>query len=99
MPFDVDVIKVDVPDNATPETPWIITRQSRQRYFFPVPRESEDENGSRNMGYVTRVDASTAEADSDLRAVILDHVVSVTPLSFDMTSRVDFGELRKLLGE
>jgi len=99
MPFDVDVIKVDVPDNATPETPWIITRQSRQRYFFPVPREHEDENGSRNMGYITRVDADTPEADSDLRAVILDHVVSVTPLSFDMTSRVDFGELRKLLGE
>ncbi len=99
MPFDVDVIKVDVPDNATPETPWIITRQSRQRYFFPVPREVEDGNGSRNMGYTTRVDAETVEADSDLRTVVLDQKVSVTPLSYDMTSRVDFGELRQLLGE
>jgi broad specificity polyphosphatase/5'/3'-nucleotidase SurE len=59
----------------------------------------EDGNGSRNMGYTTRVDAETVEADSDLRTVVLDQKVSVTPLSYDMTSRVDFGELRQLLGE
>lgn len=99
MPFDVDVIKVDVPDNASPETPWVITRQSRERYFFPVPRKEADENGSRNMGYTTRVFADKTEPDSDLRAVLIDRKVSVTPLSYDMTSRVDFEELRRLLGE
>jgi len=32
-PFDVDVLKVDVPGNATSVTPWRTTRQSRQPYY------------------------------------------------------------------
>ena len=97
LPFDVDVLKVDIPQSATVETPWVLTRQSRQRYFFPVPREGDDGHGSRNMGYITRVDEESAEPESDLRTVVLEQKVSVTPLSFDMTSRVDFIALRDLL--
>jgi len=37
LPFDVDVLKIDVPDDATPETPWRLTRVSRHIYFVPIP--------------------------------------------------------------
>ncbi len=96
MPFDVDVLKVDVPSDATPETPWVVTRQSRQRYF-EVTTEVNPETGIQTVGYYTRVDEAKVEKDSDLRAVLLDKLVSVTPISLDLTSRVDFGDLRGLL--
>jgi len=34
LSFDVDLLKIDVPQDATPDTPWRVTRVSRQRYFL-----------------------------------------------------------------
>ncbi len=96
MPFDVDVLKVDVPAKATPDTPWIVTRQSRQRYF-EVTSTFDPETGVETVGYEGRVDEATVESDSDLKTVLIDGLVSVTPISLDLTSRVDFGSLRRLL--
>jgi hypothetical protein len=41
------------------------------------------------MGYEQRADPTVLALDSDVRAVILDHVVSVTPLVLDMTAPID----------
>lgn len=98
MPFDVDVLKVDVPAIATPETPWVVTRQSRQRYF-EVVSEIDHETGLERIGYEGRVNEETVESDSDLKAVLLDNLVSVTPISLDLTSRVDLADFRRLLEE
>ncbi|MFH1446016.1 MAG: 5'/3'-nucleotidase SurE, partial [Chloroflexota bacterium] len=97
MPMDVDVLKVDVPSSATAETPWVITRQSRERYYHPKPskRQSLEEPG--RMGYDIRFDLDKPEEDSDLFAIMVKKLVSVTPLSFDLTSRVDMKELQNLL--
>jgi len=37
------------------------------------------------------------EEDSDLKTVVVDRIVSVTPISLDLTSRVDLQDLRRLL--
>jgi 5'-nucleotidase len=37
------------------------------------------------------------EPDSDLYALLVEKKVSVTPISFDLTSRVDFAALDSLL--
>jgi len=37
LPPDVDALKIEVPQDATEETPWRLTRVSRQPYFYPVP--------------------------------------------------------------
>ena len=42
MPEDVDLLKVDVPCDATPRTPWEVTRLSRQTYF----EAGDDPNGA-----------------------------------------------------
>lgn len=97
MPFDVGVLKVDVPNDATPETPWVVTRQSRERYFYPVPADPGNAQGSRNMSYVVKLDQGEPEPDSDLRVVKIDRKVSVTPLSFDLTARVDLADFTRLL--
>lgn len=81
LPSGVEFIKVDVPRTATPDTDWRLTRASRQRYFWPT----ED------LGYEVRVDRETLEPDSDIWAITVDGVISVTPLTLDLTADVDLG--------
>lgn len=97
LPFDVDLLKIDVPESATPRTPWRLSRLSRQRYFEMVLEapslESRIGDGRITVGF----DPACLEADSDVHALAVDRVVAVTPLSLDATSRADFGSLQSLL--
>ncbi|HHW85777.1 MAG TPA: 5'/3'-nucleotidase SurE [Chloroflexi bacterium] len=88
LPTGVDVLKIDVPDTATTATPHRWTRQSRRRYFIPVPPQRTNEHDPAPMGFVLRADPVELEPDSDVRAVILDRVVSITPITGDMTAAV-----------
>lgn len=97
LPFDVDVLKVDVPENATYRTPWRLTRLSRQRYFMRVI-EAPTLSSRLGDGHVTvGVDHATLEPDSDVHALVMEGFVAVTPLSLDATSRTDFTRLRAAL--
>jgi 5'-nucleotidase len=97
MPQDVDVLKVDVPDGATLDTPWRLTRLSRQHYVEVVLDEPHA-GSALGEGHITvRVDEATLEPDSDIYALVKDHAVSVTPLSLDATSRTRFGEIQAFL--
>ena len=97
LPPDVDVLKVDVPADASPDTPWQITRLANIPYFEPVPakRESWDQPGK--VGYRIISDPSINPRDTDVYAVRVDRAVSVTPLSLDVTSRVALDELERHL--
>ncbi len=97
LPFDADPLKVDVPCDATPNTPWQITRASRQRYFLPLPSGRRYLAEKRRPDYEIAVDRDTLEPDSDIQAIYVDRAVSVTPLSLDLTARAAFAELGQLL--
>ena len=97
MPDDVDLLKVEVPRDATPETPWRITRLSRQRYYRALPSGSHNLAGKQRLDYEIIIDRAALEPDSDVHALRVDRVVSVTPLSLDLTSRVAFEQLDELL--
>lgn len=97
LPADVDALKVDVPSDATPTTPWRITRLSRRPYYIPVKPERVRLSDEGVMDYVLATDLAEVEPDSDVRALVHDRAVSVTPLSLDLTSRVDFSLLARLL--
>lgn len=99
LPADVDILKIDVPADATPETPWQVTRVSRQPYYVPaIPRESAAHDLS-TSDYRIEIDMETLEPDSDIYALAVARVVSVCPLSIDLSSRVDRQQLRQLLAE
>jgi broad specificity polyphosphatase/5'/3'-nucleotidase SurE len=51
------------------------------------------------MGYEVRVEVDKLDPDSDVHAVIVDKVVSITPLIMDMTAPVDFKQLDGWLGQ
>lgn len=97
MPPDVHVLKVDVPADATPDTPWQVTRLSMKRYFEPVAavRNSWSEPGP--VGYRSGDDWRTDSPDTDVYALRVKRAVSVTPMSLDFTSRVPLEEIEDLL--
>jgi 5'-nucleotidase len=95
LPPGVDLLKIDIPQSATPQTPWRWTRVSRQRYFYPVKPHRRRPTDPGPMGFEIRIDMDALEADSDIRAIAVDGVVSITPLTLDMTARVESGRLNE----
>ncbi|HBY96135.1 MAG: 5'/3'-nucleotidase SurE [Ardenticatenaceae bacterium] len=87
LPPHTDLLKVDVPRHATPETPWRLTRVSRQNYFRSIVVEAE--NGRAIKGYTREIDFNRLEPDSDIHALVVDHVVSVSPMTVDLTAWAD----------
>jgi 5'-nucleotidase len=96
LPYDVDILKLEVPASATKETEWVITRQDRLSYYMPHMEERQDLftgpaklNHTPSKGQFTRKNTDAYAAAQGL--------VSVTPLSLDLTSRVELDDLAKLL--
>ena len=97
LPADVDVLKVDVPSDATVDTPWQITRVSRQRYYEPIAPERKSWSEPGLINYREAAEFEREGEDTDVYALRKKRIVSVTPLSLDLTSRVNFSELDNLL--
>ena len=97
LPEDVDVLKIDVPDGATQETPWHITRMARHRYYLPYPEREGGWEDKGRIGVYMDVKPGEVTVDSDAYAIAFGKTVSVTPLSIDLTSRVNLGELEESL--
>jgi 5'-nucleotidase len=97
LPEDVDLLKVDVPCDATTGTPWEVTRLSRQTYFVPVTPRRVHWDQPETVGYRRIEELSGSGVDTDVYALRVKRVVSVTPLSLDLTSRVSLQDLDQLL--
>lgn len=98
MPEDVRALNVNVPSRATINTPWRVTRLGSHGYFVPYLKQSEVPGG------LAKIDASPsphaddlADASTDVHALNVAHIVSVTPLSLDLTSRVNLVDLQNLI--
>lgn len=97
LPFDVDVLKVDVPSNATPDTAWRLTRVSRHTYFTAIPPQRHDLVQPARIDYEPLLHPERTEPDSDIYALAVDRVVAVAPLSYDLTARAGRGRIEELL--
>ena len=94
---DVNLVKVDVPSDATPETPWQLTRVARQRYYEPLPPQRASWGEPGNLSYREAALLEKEDESSDVFVLRRKRLVSVTPLSLDLTARVDLGEFEKKL--
>lgn len=97
LPDDVDVLKIDVPWQAPPDVEWRMTRVSRRRVYWPTRPERATLGSTGKLGYHYNTNPAEAEPDSDVYALMHDGVVSVTPMSLDMTSRTDLFRLAQIL--
>jgi hypothetical protein len=85
MPHPIDVLNLNIPADAKTDTPWRRTHLSRYRYFTPIRPDRDAGDG--RPSYQVIHDPSETELESDLRAVLVDRFVSLTPLSLDLTVR------------
>ena len=97
MPHDVDLLKVDVPSDATLETPWVVTCVARQGYYEPLPPQRTSWNVAARLGYKEAAVLDGEDEDSDVVVLRKHHKIAVTPISLDMTSRTDLSSLERLL--
>jgi 5'-nucleotidase len=97
MPPDVDILKVEIPDDAIETTRWKITRLDRQSYYKLNIKPRQDKEKPATIDYEVDRDVSKLSPDSDNHAILVDRVVAVTPLSIDFTSRVNLEDLEKFL--
>lgn len=91
---DVDVLKIDVPDNATEQTEWRLTTLSRTAYYTKTIDNPVWDCIIDDFKTQINVDTNGLETGSDVHALAVERVVSVTPLSIDLTSRVAFADLQ-----
>lgn len=96
FPADVDLLKVEVPANATLETPWQMTRLSVGRHYGYNIKPRADLSQPAKVQYFALDNPEAHLADSDV-AVFRDKRVAVTPMSLDMTSRIDLQKFERAL--
>ncbi len=97
FPESVQVLKVDVPTDATVDTYWQLTRLSMQRYYEPTAPERQSWSEPGLIGYREAGRLEDEPEDTDVYALRKKRCVSVTPLSLDLTSHVDFSELDRFM--
>ena len=85
MPYDVHVLNLNAPMGVGPNCGWRSTRLSRHRYHEPVAPNRAGGQGRPSYSRIKHPEMT--EHDSDIRAVMCDRLVSMTPLSLDLTSR------------
>jgi 5'-nucleotidase len=91
VPEEVPLVNINVPRDATRDTPWRVTRASHQAYFRSTV------NNGRFTGYDVSVERDSLEPDSDIHAILVDRVVSISPLTFDLTARTSMKTFEQAL--
>ena len=99
FPVEVDLLKVEVPSHATPQTGWQVTRLSRQRYYSPVAADRDSWEQPGTITYKESASLEGEDKDSDVYVLREKKLVSVTPLILDMTARVSLPDFEKFLRE
>ncbi|MBN2045750.1 MAG: 5'/3'-nucleotidase SurE [Anaerolineales bacterium] len=91
---DYSFLKIEVPMDATPDTEWAFCRLSLQR-FYKLWAEPRDLDRPGFLHFAPRTDFDTFKPGTDVYTAKVEHKVAVTPITLDMTARVDFEALRK----
>ena len=91
LPADVDMLNVNVPAMATMQTECRWTKLSRQPYFANRIKDPTIHSRIGDAKCCHGFDVSTLEFDSDILAFSRG-LVTVTPMSMDLTSRVDISQ-------
>ena len=96
-PEDVHILKIDIPDSAGADTPWVVCRQSREPGWWSfVPDARPDAPAGSAIGKRGPRPGKTWSRDDDMAVLREDRNVAITPLSVNMSSRVDFIEVENL---
>lgn len=95
LPYDADLLKLEIPCGASPKTPLVVTRQDRIAYYKSVLESRQQLFGTpQEIRQIPRKGQYTAK-DSDAFA-LAEGLVALTPLSLDLTSRGCLGKIAEI---
>lgn len=96
-PEDVHILKIDIPDDADGNTPWKLCRQSREPgWWGKVPDPHPAATAGSTIGARGPRPGYELQPDDDMYVLLMERKVAITPLSVDMSSRVQASEVEKL---
>ncbi len=96
FPTDVHILKIDVPASATEKSPWRLTTLSPNMYYESC-LESPSIESKLSDAKTTKSGCLEEASDTDIYAIGIDKVVSVTPLTLNFTSRTKFTDIHSWL--
>jgi len=89
LPDQVSALNINVPASATLDTDIRATVQSQQAYFYFDRAAKRDQSQGYRLPVVRTFQIETLEPDSDIQGLIMDRVVTVTPLTGNLTAKID----------
>jgi len=95
LPKGVDVLNVNIPAHAGPDTKVAVTKLARKMYDTRVHRR-KDPRG-RSYYWIDGTIVEDAAEGTDLHTIMKKGMISVTPLTMDMTATPDTKGLEKML--
>lgn len=93
----VDLLKVEVPRHATPQTGWQVGKLSASRYYQPVKAKRDSWEQPGPIKYIHEDKLHEEPVGTDVDILRKQHQVAVTPIQLDMTARIDLKEFEKYL--
>ena len=97
LDHDVYILKVEVPSNATVETPWEVATLSPVSVYVPEFQKRRGRGVPAQLSWKMQSDTTVFPPGSDAYTVYVKRLVAVTPLSLDLTSRVNLEKFEKKL--
>lgn len=88
-------LKLEVPAEATPDTPWKLARLSLERFYIASSQTKRDWNQPHQLGFYTRTDYENFTPGTDAHICLVERKVAVTPLSLDMTAEIAFDQMHE----
>ncbi len=96
-PEDVHVLKIDIPDDADADTPWQACYQSREPgWWGKIPNPRPDAPTGETIGARGPRPGYKIKPGDDMDVLLNRRKVAITPLSVNLSSRVNLKELERL---
>lgn len=97
LPPGVDFLNVNFPAHVVDRTPIRITRLARRRYENFVVERLDPRKTPYYWQTGSLLSSGEYERDTDVYAVHVEHAVSITPMSLDMSTSIEAAALKKIL--
>ena len=89
LPNGISILNINIPNEATYTTDIRITKQSRFNYSTFKKPEVRDFNTSYTLKSKLDVDIEKTEKNSDIYAFYFDKVISITPLTWNLSANTE----------
>lgn len=92
LPAGVDVLNLNIPEETSEMTEIRLTVQSQWPHFYYTRSHEKRDFSQRFLLPLTKIASlDSLEPNSDIKAVVFDRVISLTPLRSNFTAPVDLG--------